>query len=128
MNKFTLWHNWLNINKWKPNQYLFDLVFSRNAKKAHTDQSVLQTFLLCVKRSVSLTFRSNSCKKVFLKCVYHLYNLLRRMFFILCDNWKTLFFYTNSSLLRGLVQLPCCCVLWTSVLKDVPILYPLTAQ
>ena len=34
-----------------------------------------------------------ACKNVFPKCIYHWYNLLRWMlFFIACDNWKTLFF------------------------------------
>ena len=73
-------------------QYLFGLPFSINAKKFHADQSTRQMFLLCLKRKVSQTFKISSCKKVFLKCVYHWHNLLRRMFFIPCDNWKTLFF------------------------------------
>ena len=69
--------------------YLFGLLFSRNAKKTHTDQSILLTFLLCLKKNVSLTLKSSGCKKVFRKCVYHGYNLLRWMFLIPCDNWKT---------------------------------------
>ena len=73
-------------------QYLFGLLFSRNAKKAHIDQNTLQTVLLCQKRNVSQTFQSSSsCKKVFFKCVYHSYNLPRQMFFIPCDTSKTLF-------------------------------------
>ena len=38
--------------------------------------------------------------------------LARWMFFILGDNWKTLFFNKNLALPRGLVQPPCCYVLW----------------
>ena len=72
-------------------QYLFGLLFSRNVKKAHIDQNTLQTFLLCLKRNVSQTFKSSSCKKVFFKCIYHSYNLPRQMFFIPCDNSKSLF-------------------------------------
>ena len=34
---------------------------------------------------------SSSCEKIFLQCAYHRYNLLRWMFFILFDNWKSLF-------------------------------------
>ena len=34
--------------------------------------------------------------------------------FIPCDNWKISFFIQNLSLPRGLVQLPCCCVLTDS--------------
>ena len=57
---------------WKTNfsshkQYLFGLLYSRNAKKAHTDESILQNVLLCLKRNVSQTFKSS--KKVFLKCI-----------------------------------------------------------
>ena len=40
----------------------------------------------------SQTFKSSSCKKSFLQCVCYKCNLLRRMFFVPCDNWKTLFF------------------------------------
>ena len=81
-NKFTLWHIRLNIYIWKTQfsshkHYLFGLLFSRNGKKTHTGQSILLTFLLCLKRNVSLTLKSSSCKKVFPKCVYHGYNLLR---------------------------------------------------
>ena len=72
-------------------QYLFDLLLPRNTKKTHTDQSILQTFLLCLNKNVWQTFKSSSCKKVFPKCVYHWYNLLRWMFFVPCDNWKTFF-------------------------------------
>ena len=37
-------------------------------------------------------FKSGSWKQSFLQCVCYWYNLLRWMFFILCDNWKTLLF------------------------------------
>ena len=65
-------------------QYLFGL--------AHTDQSILQTFLLHLRRNVSQTLKSSSWKKVFPRCVYHGYDLLRRIFFIPYDNWKIFFF------------------------------------
>ena len=32
-------------------QYLFSIFYSRNAKKTRTDQSILQLFLLCLKRN-----------------------------------------------------------------------------
>ena len=50
-------------------------------------------FLFSYRRSVSRTFKSSSCKKVFLKCVYHWYNLLRWTFFIPCDNCKQYFLH-----------------------------------
>ena len=89
----TLWHIRLNIHIWKTKftfykQYFLGLPFSRNVKKSNTDQSLQQAFSFCLKRSVSLTFKNASYKKVFPKCVYDWYNLLCWMFFILCDNWK----------------------------------------
>ena len=68
--KFTLWHTRLNIYMWKAKfsshkHYLFGILFSRNATKTHTDQSILPTFILCPKRIVSQTLKSSSCKKVF---------------------------------------------------------------
>ena len=117
-NEFTLWHIRLNIYKWKTKftpykQYFLGLLFSRNAKKTDTDQSELQAFLFCLKRNVSQIFKSSSCKKVFPKCVYHWYNLLRRMFFIPFDNWKEYFLHkfivtlrlgATAMLLRSLKQ------------------------
>ena len=38
-------------------QYLFGLLFPRNAKKTHTEKDILQAFLLCLKRNVSQTFK-----------------------------------------------------------------------
>ena len=108
-------------------QYLFGLLFSRNAKKAHTDQSLLQTFLLCPKRKVSQTFKSGSCKKVFRKCVYHSYNVLRRMFFIPCDNWKA-YFYTIYRYPEVWYNRHVAAFFETSVLKEVRMLYQFSPQ
>ena len=60
----------LNIYIWKSKftshkQYLFGLVFSGNAKKTHTEQSILQFSLLCLKRSDSQSFKSSNCKENF---------------------------------------------------------------
>lgn len=41
------------------------LLFSRNSKKAHTDQSTQQFFVLGLKRNHSQTFKSSYCKKTF---------------------------------------------------------------
>ena len=87
--KFTLWHIRLNI-------YILRIEFSSHKQYlfglAHTDQSILQTFLLHLRRNVSQTLKSSSWKKVFPKCVYHGYDLLRWIFFIPYDNWKIFFF------------------------------------
>ena len=80
-NKFTLWHIRLNIYIWKTKfsshkQYLFELLFPRNAKKTHTDQSIPQKFSLCLQRNISQTLKSSSFKKVFPNCVWHWYSFL----------------------------------------------------
>ena len=61
-------------------------------KKTRTDQSIPRVFLVCLKRNNPETFKSGSCKNFFLQCVCYRYNFLWWMFFILCDNWKTLLF------------------------------------
>ena len=74
-------------------QHLFDLLLpKKKSKKIPTDQGILQTLLLYLKRNVSQAFRSSNCKKVFSKCVYIWYNFPQWMFFTSCDNWETLFF------------------------------------
>ena len=61
-------------------------------KKTRTDQNIPRIFLVCLKRNDPRTFKSGTCKNLFLQCVCYCYNLLRWMFFILFDNWKTLIF------------------------------------
>ena len=54
-------------------QYLFSVLFPRNAKETHTDQSILENFLLCLKRNVSHTFKSGIFwkKSAFYMCYLH---------------------------------------------------------
>ena len=132
-NKFTFWYIRLNIYIWKTKfsshkHCLFGLLFSRNAKKTHTDQSILLTFLLCLKRNVSQTLKSSSCKKVFTKCVYHGYNLLRWMFFVPCDNWKTFFFIQTYRYPEVWCNRHVATLFETSIWKEVRILYSLFPQ
>ena len=92
-NKFSLCHitSTIYIKKTKlasHKQCLFRLLSPRNP----TDQSIPCVFPLCLKRNDPQTFKSASCKNPFLQCVCYCYNLLRSMFFILCDTWKTLLF------------------------------------
>ena len=84
-------HIRLNIYIWKI-VYVFGLLFSINVKKTDPDQSILQALLFCPKRSVSQSFKSSSCKKVFPRCP-NWYNFLRWMFFIVCDNCKQYFLH-----------------------------------
>ena len=76
--------------------------------------------LFSLKRSVSLTFKSSSCKKAFPKCVYHWYNLLRWMLLIPCDNCKHCFLHKFIVNNRGLVQPPWCCVLSNKCFERSP--------
>ena len=62
------------------------------AKKACTDQSTLQVFLLSPNRNSSQTFKRNSWEKILLQSVCYRWNLLRWIFLIPCDKWRTLFF------------------------------------
>ena len=123
----------LNIYIWKTKfsshkRYLFGLLFSRNARKTHTDQSILLTFLLCLKRNVSPTLKRSSCEKVFPNCVYHGYNLIRWRFFIPCDNWKALFFIQIYRYAEVWCNHHVAALVETSISKKVRILYSLFPQ
>ena len=59
-------------------------------QKTRTGQSIPRVFLLCLKRNNPQTFKSGRWKNSFLQPVFYCYNLLRWMFFVLCDNWKAL--------------------------------------
>ena len=65
-------------------QYLLGLLFSRNAKKTHTDQSMLQAFLACLKRNISQTFEISSCKKSFRSVYYCVKSVRIRSYSGLC--------------------------------------------
>ena len=41
----------------------FSSLFPRNEKTIRADQSILQVFVLCLKRNDSQTFKSNNCTK-----------------------------------------------------------------
>ena len=102
-------------------RYFFVLAFSKNAKKTDADQSILKDFLFQSRlTNVSQTFQSSRRKRVFPKCAYHWYNLLRWMFFIPCDNSKQVFFYTNLSSPRGLVELLCWWILSNKCFERSP--------
>ena len=59
-------------------------------KKTQTDQSIPCVFLLCLKRNDPQTFKCQLQKSFPPVCMLLL--KLALMFFILCDNWKTLLF------------------------------------
>ena len=51
-------------------QHLFCLLFSENPKKTHTDQSIPQVLLLCLKRNDSETLKSTATVKNLFSNVY----------------------------------------------------------
>ena len=79
--------------------------------------------MLCLKRKVSQTLKSSSCKKVFPKSVHHGCNLLRWMFFIRCDNWKTFFLIQTYCYPEVSRNHHVSALFETSILKKVRILY-----
>ena len=100
--------------------YLFGFLFSRNTKKTRTDLKTLQVFFTFSKETTQ-TFKSSNCKKLLLHCACYRYNLLRWMFFISFDNWKSFFcFFFCKSL--SLLWDSFSCHIAASVLKEVRIL------
>ena len=83
---------YINLNLPLTGSIYFIFLPREMQKKSQTDQSIPCIFLLCLKRNDLQTFKSGSCKNPFLQCLCYCYNLLRWMFFILCNNWKTLLF------------------------------------
>ena len=73
------------------------LLFSRNAKKAYADQSILQAFLLSQKKRLT-NLKSSSCKKVFPKCLSLIQ--LASMIFIPCNSWKQYFLHKFTATQR----------------------------
>ena len=64
-------------------------------------------FLLCPNRNDSRTFKTSSCKK---NVSPDATCFVRQMFFVPCDNWKTLYFL-NVCRYFEIFQPPCCCFL-----------------
>ena len=95
---------------------MFSRVFLRNAKKTHTDQSTQKVFFLCLKNKDSQPFKSSSCEKLFVHCACYRCNLLRWIFFIPFDNWKSLLFVKVCSyfeiILAVILQLSLKQVFW----------------
>ena len=73
-------------------QHLFGLIFSIKLKEDSYRPKYTSSFLICPNLNDSQTLKSSSCKKFLLQCVCYKCNLLRWMFLVPCDNWKTLFF------------------------------------
>ena len=105
----------------KLNLPLIKIVFKKCKEDSYRPKYTTR-FLLCLKRSDSQIFKNSSCKKPFLQSVCYWFNLLWWMFFILCDNWNTLFFIKTSPF-SEVFWTATSLFLWTSVLKENHILY-----
>ena len=107
LNKCTLTLIKLNIymkkTKFKSHkQYLCCVLFSGNVETNIQTKMYYIFLALSLKRNGSQTFKCSSSNKPFLQCICYWYNLLRqKCFFILCDNWKTLFFIKIIAALRA---------------------------
>ena len=107
---------------WKTfrNQYLFVPLFSRNVLRIYTDQRMYKFFLLCLKSNNIQTFNCSSCKKPFFQRIFYWYKLPRWLFFVLFDNWNTLFLIKICY--PGIFFFwSCSCFFETSILKEVRI-------
>ena len=71
------------------------------------------------KETASKPLQVAAAKAIFLQCVCYWHNLLRWMFFLVCDNWKTLLFvkvYRYSETFEA----SCCCFLWSQCFERSP--------
>ena len=117
--KKSLCHIRQNMYIWKTSfsslkQYLFGLLFSRNTKKTHIDQIILQTFVLCLKWNASQTFTSGSCNIIDTTCFDECF-----LFHVMTGRH-----FLKISLPRGLLEPPCYWVLCNKCFERSPILYP----
>ena len=69
------------------------------------------------------TLKCSSCNKLFLQCVCHWYGLFQWMFFILCDNWKRIFFIKVYRYSEGFSNHHAAVFFERSVSKEVHILH-----
>ena len=73
-------------------QYLFGLLFFRNAKETHTDQSILQYFYSLSEKKELTNFQKKQLQKAFSPVCMLSVQLDSMNVFTGCDKWKTLFF------------------------------------
>ena len=93
------------------NQYSFGILFLRNAKTAHTDEGILQSFLQQLQKSLF---------QVFISLIQ-----LASMSFIPYDNWRTLFFTQTYRYSEVWCNHHVTAFFVTIVLVEISILHPL---
>ena len=79
-------------------------------KRLEQTKSIPLVFLLCLKRKDLQTFKTGSCKNLFLQCV-----------FLFCDNWKTLLFVKVYCYSLRLLKWQVAAFFEASVLKEARI-------
>ena len=106
-----------------------NLVFSYlEMQRRFIETNLYKFFSLCLERHSSQTFESNNCRILFPKCVCYWHCLLRGVFFIPCDNWKTLFFIPIYHYPEVFCNCHVVMFFETSALEEVHILCPLSLQ
>ena len=99
--------------------YFVYTVVEITCKKNSNRPKYTTHFLLCLKRNDPHTFKMAAAKNPFLRCERYWYNLPRWMFFILCDNWKSLPFvkvYHYSETF----EVPRFCFIWSQCFERSP--------
>ena len=86
----------------------------------HTDQSILQVFLVSLKRNDSRILKWRSCKIFFFQCICYVCNFLWQMFFI--PSWKLeeVIFFKGLLVLWGVFRPLCRCFLWNKCYERSP--------
>ena len=123
--KFTLLHIRLNIWIWKTKftsykQYFFFLVFpSWEMERRPIQTKVYNKLFYPVSKEASQTFKSRAAKKYFPSVFIIDATCFDECFLFYVITGHSIF-YTNLLYPRGLVQPPCCCILWNKCFARSP--------
>ena len=108
---FTLWH--IKLSKYrKINSLLINSIYLiisslEVQKKTHTDQSIPQVFLLCLKRNDSQPFKTIPTTKNLFSSGYVIGTTCFDKMFLFLWQLEDNNFYKSSSLPQATFQLPC---------------------
>ena len=104
------------------NQYSLGLAFSRNPRKSNTDQVYHKFFYSFWKETTPKPSKVATAKNFFSSLYVIVTTCFDKMFFISCDNWKTLF-YKSLLISWGLFNCHVLALFEASDLKEVRILF-----
>ena len=109
---------------WRHKQYSFGLVFPRNAKKTHGDQSMPKIFHSVWKETTHKSSKVAATKSIFSTDTTY----FDQCFLFHAITGRHYFLYKFNVTLSFFFQPPCCCVLWNSFWKEVHVISPLSLQ